>query len=105
MSVLHLNSDNFKSTIENSKVPVLVDFFADWCGPCKMFAPILDKVASHCGDKAVIAKLNIDENEDLAMAYQVMSIPTVLVFKNGEEVARKVGVLSASDVLALLGVE
>ena len=104
MSVLHLNSDNFKSTIENSNVPVLVDFFADWCGPCKMFAPILDKVAAHCGDKAVIAKLNIDENEDLAMAYQVMSIPTVLVFRNGEEVSRKVGVLSASDVLSLLGV-
>lgn len=99
MSILHLTSENFKSTIQNTNKPVLVDFFADWCMPCKMFAPILEKVSEKIGDTAVIAKINIDEAEAIAMKYSVMSIPTVILFKNGEEVDRHVGGMSAGEVL------
>ena len=102
MSILHLTSENFKSTIENTDKPVLVDFFAEWCMPCKMFAPILEKVAEKVGDTAVIAKINIDEAEAIAMEYQVASIPTVILFKNGVETERHVGAMSAGEVLNLL---
>ena len=102
MSVLHLTAENFKSTIETSTKPVLVDFFADWCMPCKMFAPILEKVSEKIGDDAVIAKINIDEAEVIAMEYRVMSIPTVILFKNGNEIQRHVGALSAGEVLEIL---
>ena len=103
MSVLHLNSENFKSTIENSSVPVLVDFFADWCMPCKMFAPILEKVAEALGDKVVIAKINIDEAEQIAARFGVMSIPTIILFKDGKETDRNVGAMSAGDLLSFIG--
>ncbi len=102
MSVLHLTAENFKSTIQNAEKPVLVDFFADWCMPCKMFAPILEKVAEKIDDGAIIAKANIDEVEAIAMEYGVMSVPTVIVFKNGEEVRRNVGGMSAGEVLNML---
>ena len=102
MSILHLSAENFKSTIENTDKPVLVDFFAEWCMPCKMFAPILDKVAEKIGDSAVIAKVNVDEAEAVAMEYQVASIPTIILFKNGVEAERHVGAMSAGEVLNLL---
>ncbi len=102
MSVLHLTAENFKSTIESAEKPVLVDFFADWCMPCKMFAPILEKVSEKIGDEAIIAKINIDEAEAIAMEYRVMSIPTVILFKKGAEVQRHVGGMSAGEVLNLL---
>ncbi|MBQ7098077.1 MAG: thioredoxin [Clostridia bacterium] len=102
MSVLHLTAENFKATVQNTEKPVLVDFFADWCMPCKMFAPILEKVSEKVGDDAVIAKINIDEAEAIAMEYGVMSIPTVIVFKSGEEVRRNVGGMSAGEVLNML---
>ena len=102
MSVLHLTAENFKSTIQNTEKPVLVDFFAEWCMPCKMFAPILEKVSEKIGDGAVITKINIDEAEAIAMEYGVMSIPTVILFKNGEEVQRHVGGMSAGEVLNML---
>lgn len=103
MSVLHLTPENFKSTIENSSVPVLVDFFADWCMPCKMFAPILEKVAEKLGDKVVIAKINIDEAEQIAASHGVMSIPTIILFKDGKETDRNVGAMSAGDLLSFIG--
>ncbi len=102
MSILHLTAENFKSTIENTDKPVLVDFFAEWCMPCKMFASILDKVAEKIGDAAIIAKLNVDEAEAVAMEYHVASIPTIILFKNGAETERHVGAMSAGEVLNLL---
>ena len=102
MSVLHLTAENFKTTIQNTDKPVLVDFFADWCMPCKMFAPILEKVAEKVGDGAIIAKINVDEAEAIAMEYGVMSIPTVILFKNGAEAKRNVGGMSAGEVLNMI---
>lgn len=102
MSILHLSAENFKSTIENTDKPVLVDFFAEWCMPCKMFAPILDKVAEKIGDAAIIAKVNVDEAEAVAMEYRVASIPTIILFKSGVEAERHVGAMSAGEVLNLL---
>ncbi len=103
MSVLHLTPENFKDTVENSSVPVLVDFFADWCMPCKMFAPILEKVAEKLGDKVVIAKINIDDAEQIAASHGVMSIPTIILFKDGKETDRNVGAMSAGDLLSFIG--
>ncbi len=83
---MEFNSENFKKeVVEASKEkPVLVDFFAEWCGPCKMQGPIVDELAKEIGDKAIIGKLNIESTEDVAGEYGVMSIPTMLVFKDGE---------------------
>ncbi len=103
MGILYLKSENFKETIENEKKTILVDFYADWCMPCQMLGPILEKVAEKCGDDAVIAKINIDDAEDLAMEFGVASIPTMIVFKDGAEVARRVGAGSAGEIISLLG--
>ncbi|MCX6049712.1 MAG: thioredoxin [Chloroflexi bacterium] len=81
----------FEELVVNSETPVLVDFWATWCGPCKMIAPVLEEIASEVGDKLVIGKLDVDVNQDTAMAFGVMSIPTLLLFKNGEPVDRIVG--------------
>lgn len=90
------------SKIINSDKPALVDFFATWCGPCKMQAPILEQVKSHVGDSATIVKVDIDANRELAMQYRVQSVPTLILFKNGEPVWRGVGVHQASDIEAIL---
>ena len=92
-NVIHLTSDTFNDTI--SKDVVLVDFFADWCGPCKMLAPFIEQLANQYDGKAKIAKLNVDECQDIAMQFGVMSIPTVIIFKNGEQVEQFVGVQDA----------
>ena len=102
MAVRHINMEQYNNEIVKSEKLVLIDFFADWCMPCKMFAPILEKVAEKIGDGAVIAKANIDEVEAIAMEYGVMSVPTVIIFKGGEEVRRNVGGMSAGEVLNLL---
>ena len=89
---VHLDSASFQKTIESAgDKPVMVDFFAEWCGPCKMAAPIIEELANKYADKAIIAKLNVDENQDIAALYGVMSIPTVMVFKNGKLVNRQIG--------------
>jgi len=89
---VHLTTDNFKATLNNEDgLIVFVDFFAEWCGPCKMAAPIVDKLADEYRGKAIIAKLNVDENNQTAAEYGVMSIPTVIIFKDGEEVDRQIG--------------
>lgn len=90
------------SKIINSDKPALVDFFATWCGPCKMQAPILEQVKSNVGDSATIVKVDIDANRELAMQYHVQSVPTLILFKNGEPVWRGVGVHQASDIEAIL---
>ena len=86
-----MTQDNFENEVLQAKMPVVVDFFADWCGPCKMAAPVLEKLAEEFKDKVKIVKVDIDKAQDLAGQYKVMSIPTVIAFKNGEEVDRKVG--------------
>ena len=101
MEVLKINSQDFEKEVLQSEKPVLVDFFADWCGPCKMLSPIVDEVASENSDIKVV-KVNIDESQDLAMKYQVMSIPTLVVIKEGKEINRSVGLIDKSEVISLI---
>jgi thioredoxin 1 len=99
----HLSTTTFDETINGSAEPVLVDFWAEWCGPCKMIAPILDEVAAEQIGKLTIAKVNVDENPDLARRYQVMSIPTMILFKDGEPAKRIVGARGKGQLLSDLG--
>lgn len=87
-------SENFEAEVLKSTKPVLVDFYADWCGPCKMMAPLVETLADELADEAVIGKLNVDDCEDIAMKYGVMNIPTLILFKNGQEAERVIGVQS-----------
>lgn len=102
MSVLHITENEFDKTISETEKPILVDFWAEWCMPCKMFAPILDKLDAEVGNNATIAKVNIDECEALASKYGVMSIPTVIIFRNGKEEQRFVGAKSVGEIKKLL---
>lgn len=86
-----LSDATFDESINGSDVPVLVDFWAEWCGPCKMIAPVLDEIGTEHAGKITIAKLNIDDNPDAARRYGVMSIPTMIVFKDGQEAKRLIG--------------
>ena len=101
MAAIHINQDNFQAEVLNSEVPVLVDFWAPWCGPCRMVAPILDEIAAERSDIKV-AKINVDEEMELAAQFRVASIPTLLVFKNGAVVNQSVGARPKKDILALL---
>lgn len=101
-NVIILDESNFEDQVINSNVPVLVDFWAEWCGPCQMVIPIVDELSNDYIGKAKIAKLNVDENRSIAMKYRVMSIPTVLFFNNGEEVRREVGAKSKSDYTTII---
>jgi len=91
MPVKPVNSDNFEKEVLEFDKPVVVDFYADWCGPCKMAGPILDRLADEFKGKIKVVKIDIDESQQLAQKYQVMSIPTVVVFNKGKEKERKVG--------------
>jgi thioredoxin 1 len=97
-----VTDSTFDSVVGNSKTPVLVDFWAEWCGPCKMIAPVLEELAQELDGKLTIAKLDVDHNQDTAMAFGVMSIPTLLVFKNGEAVDRIVGFQPKAQLLRRL---
>ncbi len=91
MAILHLTKENFDAEVLSASVPVLVDFWAPWCGPCKMVGPVMDQLAQEFDAKAKIAKVNVDEEGALALRFEVMSIPTVFVFQNGEIVEKAVG--------------
>ncbi len=100
--VLEVTSANFPSEVANSDVPVLVDFWASWCGPCRMLAPIIDELANDFDGKAKVGKINVDEQKELAAQYRVMSIPTVVLFKNGEIVDKVVGVRNKQDFAEMI---
>ena len=101
--IKNLNLDNFDNEISSSNIPVLVDFWAEWCGPCKSLGPILEEISKDLKDKLQIVKVNLDENQDLAMKYSIRSIPTLLLFKKGELIDTKVGLLPKSDLVEWLG--
>lgn len=94
MSVKHFSNDTFQSEVLEGSGPILVDFWAPWCGPCKMLGPVIDSLADDLSGKAVVGKVNIDDEPDLATKYGVVTIPTVILFKNGVEVKRLVGLQS-----------
>lgn len=93
--------DSFNNII-NSETPVLVDFHADWCGPCKMLAPILKQVKDEMGNALKIVKIDVDKNQSLASTYQVRGVPTMILFKNGKQVWRQSGVLQKNDILQVV---
>ena len=90
----------FKSEVVDADTPVLVDFWAEWCGPCKKLSPILEEVAEELGDDVSVVKVNVDEERTLGAMFQIMSIPSVLIFKNGEKVDEFVGLRSKADIVA-----
>ena len=105
MSSSHINpvtDDTFEPEVLNSDLPVLVDYWAEWCGPCKSIAPILDEVAQEYDGKLKVAKVNVDENQDIPRKYGIRGIPTLMLFKNGNLEATKVGALSKSQLTAFL---
>ena len=101
MAVINLTLENFEAEVIQSQVPVLVDFWASWCGPCRMLSPVVDEIAEERTDIKV-GKVNVDEQEELAMRFGIMSIPTLIVFKNGEAVRKTMGVQPKAAILGLL---
>lgn len=103
MSVVHIHTaEEFQKQVAEASLPVLVDFWATWCGPCKMIAPEIEAVAAEYEGKAIVAKVDVDENSAVAMQYGIQSIPTIIVMKNGEEAAREVGYLPKEALAQLL---
>lgn len=100
MNELILTENNFNENVKNADMPVLIDFWATWCGPCQMMAPIVSEIAESYGDRLIVGKVDIDENLELAKSYKVRSIPTFVIFVNGEEKARKIGALSRDEMVA-----
>ncbi len=95
---LQITDSNFEELVRNSDKPVLVDFWAEWCGPCRMIGPVIEELSNEYEGKAVVGKLNVDENPNTTVEFGIRSIPTLLVFKNGAVVDRHVGVASKSDL-------
>jgi len=100
--IVHTNDDDFEADVLKSEKVVLIDFWAEWCGPCKMIAPLLDEAADQYADKLKIAKLNIDENPNTPAKYQIRSIPTLMLFKDGAVLAQKLGAMPKKDLTDFL---
>lgn len=103
MAELIITVDNFEEEVLKATKPVVVDFWATWCGPCRMQGPIIEKFAEEFGDKYIVGKIDVDEQEELAAKYSIMSIPTIKIFKNGEVAATAIGVQSRESLLDLIG--
>lgn len=101
MALQHFNKESFDKSLNEGKL-MMVDFWANWCGPCRMLGPVIEQLAEQYGDKAVIGKVDVDDQAELAMRYGVMSIPTVIFFKDGKEIDRKVGVMPEASYTAVL---
>ena len=99
---IHFTDENFTTEVLSSDIPVLVDFYADWCGPCKMLAPVIETLAQEYDGKVKIGKLNVDNAPDTAAKFGIMSIPTLLYFKNGELVNKSIGVVAKSEIEQVL---
>ena len=102
MAVITVTKENFESEVLKSDKPVLVDFWASWCGPCRMVSPIVDEIANESDGSYLVGKVNVDEQPDIAARYNIMSIPTLIVFKNGQPAQTSVGVRSKQDILGML---
>ncbi|MFI4968460.1 MAG: thioredoxin TrxA [Gammaproteobacteria bacterium] len=100
--IVYTSDANFQKDVLSSDVPVLVDYWAEWCGPCKMIAPILDEIAGDYQGKLKIAKVNVDENQQVTQKYGIRSIPTLMIFKGGSVQAQKVGAMSKSQLAAFI---
>ncbi len=101
-AVLHVNDSEFNETVLKASGPVLVDYWAEWCGPCKMIAPVLNEIAKDYAGKLIVAKINIDDNPETPQHYGVRGIPTLMLFKNGEVEATKVGALTKSQLATFI---
>ena len=101
-NITHVTDASFEADVLKSGEPVLVDYWAEWCGPCKMIAPILEEVASAYAGKIKVAKMDVDANQEVPAKFGIRGIPTLILFKNGQEVAKKVGALSKSQLTAFL---
>ena len=101
-NIIHLSDSTFEMQVLNSGNPVLVDYWAEWCGPCKMIAPILDEIADEYREKLTVAKINIDQNQETPRKYAVRGIPTLMIFKDGEIAGTKVGAISKSQLSAFI---
>ncbi|MGE5614018.1 MAG: thioredoxin [Bacillota bacterium] len=101
-SVVHLTKDNFDRIVYDSDKPVIVDFWAPWCGPCRMVAPVMEQLAQEYDGKAVIGKVNVDDESELAAKFRIMSIPTVIMFKDGKVIEKIIGARPKSDFAELL---
>jgi len=104
MTEIKLTAENFETEVLGSKIPVLVDFWAEWCGPCKMLAPVIEEIAEEYDGKIKVAKVNIDEEMSLAKKYGIVSIPTILLFENGEIIKKSVGFAPKEALIAELGI-
>lgn len=101
MAVLTITNDTFEKEVLQADKPVLIDFWASWCGPCRMFSPTIDEIAAEYANEVIVGKVNVDEENGLAQQFQVASIPTLILFKNGKVAKSSVGVIAKEDIVAM----
>ncbi len=99
MSVLNITEANFEDEVIKENKKVIIDFYADWCGPCKMMSPIIDKIAEELGEKVKVGKINVDENQELAEKFEIMSIPTILIFEDGKIYRSFIGLTDKNEIM------